>query len=473
MGRSLSMEGDLVGYEPFASMRAVDAVNYSIDRGVEVISSSGEQLVNLGSGVNFFAPPAPLLDAVSEAIRSPVFYHDYDGPSGHLLGRAAVALHESIRTGRPDAIAAENVLVSCGSSAAMHLLALFLAAAMPKAELILPVPTFPMAGAAFSFAGIRVVEVLSRDGAWALPAIEDLESALTPEARMLYLNHFNNPTGQPYTPETTRELLNWAKYHHLIVIFDTVSGCSAEDLDTPDVLGLALELECLDDVFIISSLSKARSLPGLRVGWLISSSARVEQLSAYNDLVTASSQAIATPLLYCDMLCRSVLWTSRRYGDDMNVACGEVGGLYAEAAAEYDTLFPEFSTFRRMFDDTAVVEETVTEYGAAFGHAARGLQANWETLLGTGRYTPCRAWSGDFNTFVSIKELDGMDPIKVTTDIFEMSGVQLLPGPVFCSTPEMWQHEYGYWTRLSFALPESEWQAGLARLSACIDDLAR
>jgi aspartate/methionine/tyrosine aminotransferase len=82
-------------------------------------------------------------------------------------------------------------------------------------------------------------------------------------------------------------------------------------------------------------------------------------------------------------------------------------------------------------------------------------------------------WHGDFNTFVQLPALHGCDYLKTTYQLFHDYGLQTLPAPAFGHNAAWWSRQ-GYFTRLSFALPEEEWAEGLQRLRhACDASMAR
>lgn len=111
-----------IGYAPWQFMLDVDEVNYSLPERVAYYAGHpSAELINVSSGINALDPPMPLVDFALTMARDPLFWHDYDGPDGHLAGRVGVAVYESEHSGGLVDLGPDNVIVTAGASAAMML----------------------------------------------------------------------------------------------------------------------------------------------------------------------------------------------------------------------------------------------------------------------------------------------------------------------------------------------------------------
>jgi len=157
-------------------------------------------------------------------------------------------------------VEAEHVLVVAGGSEA--LLHLFFAAAAPGTNVIVPFPGFPPYAAIPEALGIEVRPYhLRRDAAYRLD-FDEVERLADSRTALLLVNSPHNPTGATLDEQETRRLHDFAADRRIQFVSDEVfhpiyhgrRGASAAALPQATVLG---------------DLSKAFSLSGLRLGWIV------------------------------------------------------------------------------------------------------------------------------------------------------------------------------------------------------------
>ena len=118
-----------------------------------------------------------------------------------------------------------------------------------------------------------------KDGRWTLP-LDKLLHALTPATRMLVLNSPNNPTG--WTIQRTEQLaiLEHCRRHGIWIIADDVY----ERLVYSDGMRSAPSFLTLTDpherLIVINSFSKAWTMTGWRLGWMVAPPAILPDLGS-------------------------------------------------------------------------------------------------------------------------------------------------------------------------------------------------
>jgi aspartate aminotransferase len=147
---------------------------------------------------------------------------------------------------------------------------------------------------------VTCVSLEVREGQWALP-LEKLLKALEPGTRMLVLNSPHNPTGWSIHQEEQRIILDHCRRHGIWILADDVY----ERLIYTDGLRSAPSFLTLTDdqdrLIVVNSFSKAWTMTGWRVGWMVLPSAMVPDLAPlleYNvSCVSEFSQRAATVAL--------------------------------------------------------------------------------------------------------------------------------------------------------------------------------
>jgi aspartate/methionine/tyrosine aminotransferase len=453
-----------VPYAPYEFMLRIDAVNYDPHEERRVSARLGRAPINISSGVNFLPPPPPLLAAFRRGLRAPTFRSQYDGPHGHIISRTAVSTYECAVSERGLVIDDHNVVVTTGVSMAMHVLGVHLAARIPGAEVLVPAPTFPLAGAALAAAGLRVREVLHDGDGRLLPTPEELMRAASRGTRLLFLNLFNNPTGECYPEAELATLLAWAREDDLLVLVDKVSVDLVEPGTAPNVLDVACAAGALDHVVVVSSLSKERALPGLRIGWMIAPRPLAEELGRINGLACMSSVGACASLLFVDMLCRTAARLGAG-GAGPAASQAAVAERFVARAARWAPLAPGLGDFLEAYRDPDRLARTVRGFASWHRTLLATLDRNLAALTRTfdQEIVLGGARSGGFNVFVRVPRLDAVDPYAFAVRLFRRHGVQILPGPSFADADALRRRRPGFWTRISFAM----------ELEALIDGMAK
>ena len=206
-----------------------------------------------------FRPPAHVVEAVARALRED--FTGYAHSSGLREAREAVAAYA---TGLGAPTTPDDVLMTAGASEGADLI---LTALVEEGdEVLLPAPGYPLYPAILNKLGARP-RYYPLDGArgWQ-PSPEEVGALVNRRTRALVLINPNNPTGSVVTDETTRQLLELAARHNLLVIADEVYRelCFGE----PPLPSSLLAEESGVPVVTLESLSKTHLVPGWRVGWV-------------------------------------------------------------------------------------------------------------------------------------------------------------------------------------------------------------
>lgn len=135
-------------------------------------------------------------------------------------------------------------------------------------EVIVPTPAWPNFAAAIGLASARAVEVpMTFDpSGWRLD-LADVEAAVGPRTRAIFLNSPSNPTGWTADLELLRGVLDLARRRGLWIIADEIYGrfTYSQAKATPSLHSL---IDPDDRVLFVNTFSKNWAMTGWRVGWL-------------------------------------------------------------------------------------------------------------------------------------------------------------------------------------------------------------
>ena len=156
----------------------------------------------------------------------------------------------------------DEILVTNGGTHALY--AVFHSILEPGDEVIIPDPEWPPTMAMVKAAGGVPVQVRLREELGWRWDIADVEKAITPKTRVLYINSPNNPSGGVLTRSDIEKLAELAKQRNLLVVSDEAYEdvvYKGEHVSIASLPGM------YDRTIPVYTLSKSYAITGVRVGY--------------------------------------------------------------------------------------------------------------------------------------------------------------------------------------------------------------
>jgi len=118
--------------------------------------------------------------------------------------------------------------------------------------------------------------------------VEELESLLQNNTRMIVINSPHNPTGAHFSHEEFTAIVDFAREHDLWLFSDEMYRFSEHD----EKYRLPAACDVYEKAVSLSGVSKSFALPGLRVGWLATQSeTAMQHFIRFKDYTTICSSA--------------------------------------------------------------------------------------------------------------------------------------------------------------------------------------
>lgn len=171
----------------------------------------------------------------------------------------------------------------------------------PGDEVVMLLPIYMQIwGLARGFgAEIRPFHLREEEG-WA-PDLDRLYSIVNPKTKLITVCNPNNPTGSVLSADEMDKIVEAAgKAGAWLLVDEVYRGAERVGETTPTFWGK------YDKLIITSGLSKAYGLPGLRIGWIVSTPEMAAQAWAYHDYITISPSPLS------DCLARAALRPENR-----------------------------------------------------------------------------------------------------------------------------------------------------------------
>ncbi len=240
-------------------------------REIEQLRAKGKNIINLGIGSPDMAPHPDVIDVLSGESAKPTV-HGYQSYKGSIVLRKAIAewyaKWYNVQLD-PDA----EILPLIGSKEGiMHICMTYL---NEGDKALVPNPGYPTYRSAVQLAGGTCVDYCLKESNNWYPDFDQLETvAAEGNIKLMFVNYPHMPTGKLPAKELFEELVQFARKHNIILVHDNPYSFILND----EPMSL-LSIEGAKDVAIeLNSLSKSHNMAGWRVGMLVASKEKIDQV---------------------------------------------------------------------------------------------------------------------------------------------------------------------------------------------------
>lgn len=244
---------------------------------VNAALAEGRDVINLGQGNPDQPTPPHIIKALQEAAENPL-NHKYPPFRGIAELRQAAANFYK-REYNVDIDPDTEVAILGGTK--IGLVELPLAILNPGDTMLLPDPGYPdyLSGVVLGDVNVEVLPLFAENSF--LPDYTALSDSIKEQAKLLYLNYPNNPTGGTATIEFFEETVRFAKEHNIIVSHDFAYGAIGFDGNKPVSF---LQADGAKDVGIeMYTLSKTYNMAGWRIGFAVGNADIIAAINLIQD----------------------------------------------------------------------------------------------------------------------------------------------------------------------------------------------
>ena len=370
------------------------------------LKSQGKPVIGFGAGEPDFPSPKYVVEAAKKAIEDPK-NHKYSPVAGLASLRNEIARTTLEYSGFE--IDPNNILVSNGGKQAI--ITCMLAILNPSDEVIIPAPYWTTYPEAVKIAGGNPIFIQSTKEQDFKIDVDMLESVKTDKTKLLIWCSPSNPTGVVYSKEEADAIYQWVFDNNIWIMSDELyEHLVYEGENTPSP---ALIDKNLNNTLIINGVSKAYSMTGWRVGWLIANN--------------------------------EVMGLAKKIQSQATSNVSNVSQLAAESALK---------------NGLDVTKEMKIAFDRRRNYAIKKLESidNLSVVNGTGAFY----LYVDVNFYCTGKFLNINSSEDFCNWLIENYFIAFVPGEVFGTNGFM---------RLSYALSDQELEEGLERLATAINDL--
>ena len=261
------------------------------------LRAQGKDIISLSLGEPDFAVPDFVKEAAKEAIDQN--YNKYSPVDGYLELKEAIC--EKFKKDNNLTYAPSQIIVSTGAKQCLSNVAL--AMLNPGDEVILPTPYWVSYSDITKIAGGVPVDIPTSLETHFKITPQQLEEAITPHTKMMWLSSPGNPSGVIYTREELEALAQvLRKYPNIFILSDEI-------YEHINYMGQHVSFAQIEGMYertiTVNGLSKAFAMPGWRMGymgapeWIVKACAKIQgQITSGANTIAqrASITALKAPL---------------------------------------------------------------------------------------------------------------------------------------------------------------------------------
>ena len=341
--RQLAQRLDLIAPSP----------TLALDAKAKALKASGQDIVNFGVGEPDFDTPAHIREAAIKAVRDGFTrYTPVDG-----IGELKEAVCEKLKRDNGLDYRPSQVVISNGGKHTLFNICMCLF--QPGDEVILPTPAWVSYEPQILLTGATPVRVRTslENGYTISPA--ELEAAITPRTKAIFINSPSNPTGMAYTAERLKALAEVILKNDLWVISDDIyEKIVFDDFQFANLP--MVEPALYDRTVIAHGWSKTYAMTGWRAGFLAGpeklarSAAKLQSQTTANPCSITQKAALAALTGPQDTVVEMVRHFQRRRDLVMKLL-GDIPGVTCPNPQGAFYVFPDVSAYFGKKNGDAVI----------------------------------------------------------------------------------------------------------------------
>jgi len=341
---------------------------------VNDIMEQGHDVINLGQGNPDQPTPAHIVEAMEKAVQNPN-YHKYSPFRGQTFLKEAVSLFYKREYGVDVDPQSEVAILFGGKAGLVEVPQCLL---NPGDVVLVPDPGYPdyWSGVELARAKMEVMPLLEENKF--LPNYESLSKEVVKQAKLMFINYPNNPTGATASEEFFEETVQFADEHNICVVHDFAYGAIGFDGKKPKSF---LQTNGAKEVGIeIYTFSKTFNMAGWRVGFAVGNPSVIEAInllqdhmyvSVFSAIQEAAAHALLSPQTCVEEL--NKLYESRR--NALIEACLDIGWKVTAPAGSFFAWLPvpkQFESSQEFSDFLLENAHVVVAPGVGFGEYGEG-----------------------------------------------------------------------------------------------------
>ncbi|WP_242835679.1 aminotransferase class I/II-fold pyridoxal phosphate-dependent enzyme [Ruminiclostridium josui] len=236
--------------------------------------TSGTLRNNLSSGINQLLPPSLYTDNFIREIESNRFVKNYSGIDGNLVLKEVILLYEMYLANEEFSIHnawSQEVCVTVGATAAITSFMEYYSYSYPNSTVMLLGLNYYLFYECCNRFQINNITVKSKEKNRVAPNLHEFEKEMEHhKPKLVILTLPLNPSGEVYSETELSQMIAICKKWNTMLLIDKIQMDEFADIYSfISINKIVNKADYWENTVIINSISKTRSLPGARIGYIL------------------------------------------------------------------------------------------------------------------------------------------------------------------------------------------------------------
>lgn len=428
--------------------------------------------MNLSAGINQFPPPQLYRDYLIKDSLSGDFVKKYSEIEGNADIRESILFYERYLTSgdverQPEF--PQHVCITVGATQAITLFMEYYSCTHPGSTVMLLGLSYYLFYECCERQELQAVTVMSQETGRIAPVLAEIRAALeTHNPQMLILTLPCNPSGEIYNESELEEIIGLLQPRGITLLIDK---CQMNELaDQFEFININRVIERTqygNHTFVINSLSKTRSIPGARLGYILCNEEFRDCVSYWNELFLFSPPTFYVTPFMMDMLYRVLFlqWKKTGCENDIQQILKQFREqlLYSGGREMYIRHIKPVLKNADVIQDVMRFAEEIRD-----NHNQVQLNSIYFTEAMGDRLESRTELRGGFNFCVRIRNWAVKDQLDICHDLLHQTKIILMPESCFNNNLVL-DMDRSFWFRITAALPSAHFARLTDSLIAYID----
>ncbi len=429
---------------------------------------------SLSSGISQFSPPKLYTDCFFSEIKNGRFIKNYTLFNGHPTLTEALKYYEKLLAVEDFSIPddfADKVCLTAGATPAIVFFYEYFSQKYPKSNILFLGLNYYLFYECLKRYDLNGITLTSREKGRIAPIVNEIEAVLEEvKPKLVVLSLPLNPSGEIYTEAELKQIIRLLKKHDILFLIDK---CQLEEFascfEFVNINKAVSEEGYFENTIIINSISKTRSLPGARLGYITANKEIMNYITYLNEIYYFNPPMVYITPFIIDLLFRIIYLKQNpntAQTDIANIMKMFRNMIITTGGSEVYTEF-----FKGILKNPNINEE--------IDGFRNEINSNYKVIYNNYLYTKEKLGKhiyditelrGGFNFCISLNKTSKKDQLKFCSDTSKAIQTIILPES-FYNGHNIEVSEEPFWMRITAAYHHEEFVKLIDKLCLHMDNL--
>ncbi|MBB6022774.1 aspartate/methionine/tyrosine aminotransferase [Paenibacillus sp. JGP012] len=428
---------------------------------------------SLSNGINQFHPPRLYTELFEKEVKNSDFVKTYTMTDGYPSVVEAIKSYEKLLATEKLVLAenfSDHVCVTAGATAAIMFYFEYFSLAHSNSKILLLGLNFYLFYECLDRYKLNGRTLLSGLKNRILPTVEEIKQSVeTDNPSLIVLTLPGNPSGEIYSDKEFRDIVAIARSNNIKLLVDK---CQMEEFTSEfefvQINKILYEENYYQNATIINSISKTRSIPGARIGYIVSSEEVIDYVKYLNELYYFNPPNIYITPFIIDLFYR-VVYLKRK--ELVSHEVSEISKIFRKFLL-INSGNDVFVKFLKKFIKTKDIHGDVDTF-------AKEIADNYSVINENYLYTKERLQKhlseitelqGGFNFCIKIKNSVSREQLEFCSEISKAIKVTVIPESMYFGNKVVDSDE-PFWIRITAAFPAEDFRILIDNLYFYLESL--